>query len=135
MTLFSKKPCNDYKAHKSNNVSDIEYSGRVQFEDKPPEGMSWLEWKRLKQQRDTDQYLMRNESVHVSIPDNKELNMLFRRGELLRASELEAKKKAEQQVREQFESAVEEQSRLQRHQKPKLIPDIPATYTREPFVD
>lgn len=117
-------------------MSDLKFYSKAKQDDQCPDGMSVYEWKKLKEAKETERYLARNESVRVPVPDNDELNLLFRRGELLRASELEAKKKAEQQSKEQFEQAVELESRNQRYQQPRQITkNTTPIWTREPVDD
>jgi hypothetical protein len=84
-----------------------------------PQGMSVVEWKRLKEAHETQRHLTRGESVRVPVEHNEQLATLFSRGDLVKASELEAKLKSEAEVRRVFEQAVEDRRRDSRHEAPR----------------
>jgi hypothetical protein len=118
-------------------MSDAEYFGKIKARELPqkPDDVSMVEWKLVLEKAETERYLNRGSSYVVrDITEDESLSMLFRRGELLKASELEAKKKAKQESKEVFELAVQTQERLQRHQIPKPTVDK-VVYTRERFED
>lgn len=113
-----------------------EFFGRVKQkkEDAIPEGMTVHKFKRLKEQIKTQRYLDRGNSYVVRDPieDHGELANLFRRGDLLKASELEAKRKAEEEAQKTFEAAIEDRVRDSRYVAPRpTTKDTTVTWTRK----
>ena len=75
----------------------------------------------LTETEETQRYLDRGNSyvVRETIEDHTELADLFRRGDLVKASELEAKRKAEEDAQKAFEAAADDMKRDQRFQSPR----------------
>ena len=86
-----------------------------------PEGMSVTDWKRAQEAAETQRFLDRGNSdiVRDPIEDHSELADLFRRGNLVKASELEAKRKAQEEAHRQFEQSVEDRQRDNRYEAPR----------------
>ena len=106
-------------------MDDVQYFSKLKSDDKCPEGMSVFEWKRIKEQQETERHLNRNE------PPRERLENLQARGLVFPASELAAREEAERQAVITLQNAIEEQEREQRHQSPKKVGLLTPVWTRE----
>ena len=81
--------------------------------------MTVWECRHLKVAKETERNLNRDELARVPVHENEELADLFRRGDLVKTSELEAKLKAEEEAQGAFEAAAEDMKRDQQFQSPR----------------
>lgn len=99
-----------------------------------PDDMSVVEWKRAQEAAETQKYLDRGNSyvVREPIEDHSELAELFRRGDLVKASELEQKKQDDLEALRQFEKSVEDRQRDNRYEAPRATTkDTTPIWTRD----
>ena len=86
-----------------------------------PEGMSVIEWKRLKEKQESQRYLDRGNSyvVRDQIEEHTELAGLFRSGDLVKGKDLADKLESEEAARLEFQRAAEDRQRDSRYDSPR----------------